>query len=100
MAVRTREEILESVRTMMGDSTDDNSLGFLEDISDTLDDYETRVQGDGIDWKQKYEENDANWRKTYKERFFGKQEDVPPVDDHNDTPEEKTRFEDLFEVKE
>lgn len=100
MAVRTREEILESVRTMVGENTDDNSLGFLEDITDTLDDYETRVKGDGIDWKQKYEENDANWRKTYKERFFGKEEDTPPVDEPEDVPEEKTRFEDLFDVKE
>jgi hypothetical protein len=36
MAVRTREEILESIRNIVGDSTDDNTLQVLEDVTDTF----------------------------------------------------------------
>ena len=32
MAVRTREEIMESIRTRIGDSTEDEDIAFLEDI--------------------------------------------------------------------
>ena len=40
MAVKTKEEILESVKEIFGDNTDD-----------------------GTDWKAKYTENDEAWRK-------------------------------------
>ena len=70
MAVRTREEIITQVRARIGDNTDDESIAFLEDITDTLSDLETRANGEGTDWKAKYEENDAEWRKKYTDRFF------------------------------
>ena len=43
MAVRTQQEILESLKARIGDSTDDDTLAFIEDVTDTLTDYETRV---------------------------------------------------------
>lgn len=94
MAVRTREEIMESIRTRIGDSTEDEDIALLEDISDTFDDMESRASGDGEDWKTKYEENDKEWRRKYTERFFSKGED--PEDPEEEEEEPKT-FEDLFE---
>lgn len=70
MAVRSREEIIAQVRARVGEQTDDETIAFLEDITDTLSDLETKAKGDGTDWKAKYEENDAEWRKKYTERFY------------------------------
>ena len=99
MAVRTIEEILEQVRTRLGDDTSDEAIALVEDISDTISDYETRANGDGTDWKSKYEENDKEWRKKYRDRFFN-----GGTDDNNDNgsePDEKPlTFEELFEEKE
>lgn len=96
MAVKTREEILESVRARVGEQTDDETIAFIEDISDTLTDLETKEKGDGTDWKTKYEENDAEWRKKYTERFYSSDPNPaiePPIPD--DAPKPKT-FAELF----
>lgn len=95
MAVKTREEILESFKTRLGENTDDESISFLEDVTDTLDDFEKRAKGDGTDWKSKYEENDANWRKKYTERFFSVEPEPKPEPkpEPDDTPR---TFSDLF----
>lgn len=70
MAVRSSEEIMESLREIIGDRNDDTALSILEDVSDTISDYSTRITESG-DWKKKYEENDAAWREKYKLRFYG-----------------------------
>lgn len=96
MAVKTKEEILTAVKTRVGEQNDDDTIAFIEDITDTLSDLETKAQGDGTDWKTKYEENDAEWRKRYTERFYSSDQEVdPPEDKTNDTSKPKT-FADLF----
>lgn len=98
MAVKTKEEILEKVKTFVGDSTEDDKLEFLEDITDTLDDLSN---SDGEDWKKKYEDNDKQWREKYRNRFFNNKpnddkEDIID-DDKEDTDDNKPKtFEDLF----
>lgn len=97
MAVKTREEILESFKTRLGENPDDESISFLEDITDTLDDFEKRANGDGTDWKNKYEENDANWRKKYTERFFSGEPNPEPNPEPKLEPDNTPRtFSDLF----
>ena len=96
MAVKTREEIIESVRAIVGEQNDDETIAFLEDITDTLTDLETKAKGDGTDWKTKYEENDAKWREKYAERFYSSNpnpDTEPPKPD--DTTKPKT-FAELF----
>ena len=96
MAVKSREEILAEVRSRVGEQTDDETIAFLEDITDTLYDLETKAKGDGTDWKTKYEENDAEWRKRYTERFYSSEPDSdaePPKPD--DLAKPKT-FDELF----
>lgn len=66
---RTKEEILEHIKSKIGDSTEENDLQLLEDISDTIDDLQSRVDEAG-DWKTKYEENDKAWKQKYRDRFF------------------------------
>lgn len=102
MAVKTRSEILESIRSRVGDSTDDETLEFLEDVTDTLTDLENRAT-DPEDWKSKYDELDKSWREKYRERFFSSE----PKENKKDNEEfeekedkEKKTYEDLFDVKE
>lgn len=96
MAVRTQQEILESLKARIGESTDDDTLAFIEDVTDTLTDYETRVS-DSTNWKEKYETNDAEWRQRYRNRFFGNPESEVETDSVVETETEKPMtFEDLF----
>ena len=97
MAVKTREEILESFKSRLGENTDDEIISFLEDITDTLDDFEKRANGDGTDWKSKYEENDENWRKKYTERFFSYEPNPEPNPEPKLEPDNTPMtFSDLF----
>nr|DAM35643.1 MAG TPA: hypothetical protein [Caudoviricetes sp.] len=98
MAIRTREEILESIKNIVGDSTDDNTLQVLEDVTDTFTDFENKTANQ-TDWEAKYKENDEAWRKKYAERFYTGDQSVPPKNNEPviDEPDDKpTRFEDLF----
>lgn len=95
--VKTREEILNEVRIRVGDDTSDEALAFIENVTDTLDDMQNRIDSNG-DWKTKYEANDKEWRKKYADRFF--EGGVP--DPHRDEPpddDKPTKFEDLFKTE-
>lgn len=70
MAIRTMDELLNAVRERIGDDTSDEALGFIEDVQDTLNNYENNKNTDGTDWKKKYEDNDKEWRTKYRNRFF------------------------------
>lgn len=91
MAVRTREEIMESLQTIFGENADDDSITLIEDVSDTFDDYETRTNDD---WKKKFEDNDKEWRHRYTERFFSKEPEVKK--EPEDEPKVLKTFDDLF----
>lgn len=96
MAVKTREEILAEIKDRIGEQTDDETITFIEDITDTLSDLETKAQGDGTDWKAKYEENDAEWRRKYTERFYSSSPgNNPPPPKEDGTTKPKT-FAELF----
>lgn len=92
MAVRTTEEILESIKARVGESTEDADLEFLEDVTDTLSNLKSKTEGQE-DWKTKYEENDKRWREKYRDRFFEKKEEI---EDEKEEPETPKTFEDLF----
>ena len=101
MAVRTFDELMASIKTRTEGMTDDETLAFIEDISDTLRDAEEKTK-DNTKWKDEYERNDKEGREKYKERFFGdtpdnyeEDEESSPVDDV-----EKKTFDDLFKVEE
>ena len=100
MAVRTKDELLEIIKGRIGDDSSDETISFLEDITDTLSDYEEKAtNSDTEDWKTKYEENDKMWREKYRERFFSKE--VEKEDEDFEEDEAKSlSYDDLFEEKE
>lgn len=77
--VKTKDEILGSIKERLKDDTSDEALSFIEDVTDTINDLEHKAQ-DETDWKSKYEENDKEWREKYKERFFSGSPDTPATD--------------------
>ena len=101
MAVKTKDEIMEAVKKRIGDDTSDEAISLLEDVTDTFTDYETKV-ADKTDWKTKYDELDASWRKKYMERFSGKTvEEVKKEQEEQikDDGESRT-FDELFTERE
>lgn len=93
--VRTKAELLDQIKAKFGEDTSDDTLGFIEDISDTMTELETKVT-DSTDWKKKYEDNDKEWREKYKSRFF---DGVKQEEDEDEYEEQETpmkTFDDLF----
>ena len=93
--VKTKEEIMNSLKSVIGDNSSDDVLVLLEDVDDTLsvsndpEDWKGKYEQSNEEWRTKYEELDDTWRKKYRDRFYG------DVDDTEDKI-----FEDVFEGKE
>lgn len=88
MAVKTREELMQSVKTFLGDDTSDEALALVQDISDTLGDSNAQKVAE---LQGQLEEQDKAWRKKYRDAFFS---------GADEQEEEKTKkpksFADLF----
>lgn len=100
--IKSKDEILESLKVRVGEEADDETLSFIEDITDTMNDMESRAS-DNTNWKNKYEENDKEWRQKYRDRFFESGTESAEEEQKMFEPEpepKKLRFEDLFSVKE
>lgn len=92
--LRSKDEIMASLKLVIGDDTSDETIALLEDISDTLD-----AGAYNVDWKGKCEETEREWRERYKAKFFeptGTDPDPGPVDPET----EKLDYDDLFDEEE
>lgn len=98
MSVLNRNDFFDRIQTVAGTDTSDETLAFIEDMTDTYNDLETRANSDGVDWEQRYHELDESWKAKYKQRFFSGNGSMPvPHDDgEKETPKE-VDYEDLFE---
>lgn len=92
MSIKSINEILNAVKERIGDDTSDSAISFVEDISDTLNSLSEQEN-----WKQKYEQNDSEWRKKYRDRFLSG-ESSSDDDDSGDENEPLT-YEKLFNVE-
>lgn len=100
MAVLSRDEFFNKVQASVGTDTSDATMQFIEDMTDTYNDLETRATGDGENWKTKYEELDKSWREKYKRRFFtGKSELILDNDEkiEEEKKAEEITVDELFE---
>lgn len=97
MAVVNKDTIMERLRENFNDNDSDDVLGLLEDVTDTLNDYQSRLEENG-DWKERYEQNDREWRQKYKDRFFNNEPEPDPEPEPDKEPEQATptTFEELF----
>ena len=97
MAVVNKDTIMERLRENFNDNDSDDVLGLLEDVTDTLNDYQSRLEENG-DWKERYEQNDREWRQKYKDRFFNNEPEPDPEPEPDKDPGQATptTFEELF----
>ena len=95
MAIRTRDEIMNQLTTLIGEEdTSDETLTFIQDVSDTLgnDNSAQRI----TELETQLEEQDKEWRKKYRDAFFtGKPDDSIEEESEQNSPK---RFEDLFKI--
>ena len=96
MAIKTKDEILASIKERFADDSSDETISFIEDVTDTLSDYETKAKGDGTDWKAEAKRIDNEWREKYKARFFSGSKDEPDDPDPEFDEPKQLKFEDLF----
>lgn len=104
MAILSKDDFMKRLQERVGDDTSDEALTFIEDMTDTFNDLETKSSGNNEEWKTKYNELDKTWREKYQARFFNSETTPADVkdeqeDDVKDDAEEKT-FNDLFEERE
>lgn len=105
MAILSRDEYFTRLHNRLGEDTSDDAISFLEDMTDTYNDMETKSTGDGVDWKKKYDELDESWKKRYRHRFFSGGDKGVPNNDSSETEDEEYEpeqitVEDLFVKKE
>lgn len=93
--IKTKDEIIEKISAVIGEDNSEAAISLLEDVTDTLDDYEAKTK-DSTDWKQKYEDNDNEWRQKYRERFLEKSDDSVAEDEIEDDEPEALTYDALF----
>ena len=99
MSVLSRDDFFNRVQAVAGTDTSDDTLAFIEDMTDTYNDLERQASGDGVDWEQRYHELDESWKAKYKQRFFsgGGSARIPQEEN---TPQEnraeEISYDDLF----
>lgn len=96
MAIKSKDELMASIRAVIGEDTTDESISLLEDVSDTFDGLENENK-DKTDWKMKYEELDKSWRQKYRDRFMGgNDKDDDSFDDYEEEKPRPRTYADLF----
>lgn len=105
MPILSRDEYFARLHDRLGDDTSDETIAFLEDMTDTYNDLERKATGDGVDWEQKYHDLDESWKKRYRHRFFSGDNTGAPATSTPETVEEEVTgetitVEDLFDEKE
>lgn len=93
MAVKTREEIIASINSIIGDNNSDEALQLLTDVRDTIGN-ETDAQRI-TELENQLKEQDATWRKKYRDAFLNGA-DESFEEEVNKPPR---RFEDLFKTE-
>lgn len=103
MAIKTKDDLLSELKERFGEDDSDDTISFIEDISDTYDDLSEQVSKSG-EWKDRYEQNDKEWRQKYKERFFSPSPNadetgIDPPTETKEEPKKPMTFEDLFTIE-
>lgn len=97
MSVLSREDLMKRLNEALGEDAD---VTILEDVADTYD--AAADHSDAAEWERKYNENEAAWRKRYRERFESGTPDSGNVSRETSVPDEENEeikvksFDELF----
>ena len=93
MARLNREDFTKAVTTVIGDRTDEDSVKFIEDMTDTYNGLEADKNVSVTEWEQKYNALNETWSKRYKDRFS---ETIVENKEQKKDETSPTSFDDLF----
>lgn len=91
MAIVSIDAMIEYLREVVGDRTDDRTLEIVSDMTDTINGYR--------DEEKKLRDLDEAWRKKYRDRFFSDEKTETEEKDvffEKDGKEENLTYEKLF----
>ena len=101
---KTHDELTVDGRRRIGDDISDDAIQLVEDVTDTLRDWESRAS---VDWESRYRENDDEWRRRYMERFNASADAITTpervVEEQKENVSDdgkKRTYEELFEERE
>lgn len=89
MAVKTKDELMTTLKDFLGDNTSDEAIALVQDISDTLGDSNAQTVAE---LRQQLVDQDNSWRKKYRDTFFSGTSDK----DEEEKPTRPRTFEELF----
>ena len=91
--------LLEELRKVIGDRTDDDALALIERVSElesqSIDDLKNKI----TELEGQMKQLDEDWRKRYRDRFYeGEEKDEEQIEEAGDEEEsESIKIDDLFE---
>lgn len=94
MAVLSREDLMKRLNEALGEDAD---VSIMEDVADTYD--AVADHSDADEWERRYNENEAAWRKRYRDRFESGTPDPDRKNPEDDSQEEEIKvktFDELF----
>lgn len=96
MAILSKEDYMKKLHERIGTATDDDSIAFVEDMSDTFNDLERRANDkSNVDWEKRCKEVDASWRARYMHRFQTGFDNMTANDIDNENEDKTKRPEDV-----
>ncbi len=95
MAVLTKDKIIANLTAKLGDDVSDEALALIADVSDTIDDYEAKTR-DQTNYKEKYENNDKEWRQKFRDRFKEPVKEDPPGNPPPEEDDKNLTYDKLF----
>jgi len=93
-----RDELIESVRKVIGETPSEEGVALLENVADSVTDLETKIKDIEVESKAKLDTLEAEWKDRYTRRFSETQGAVD-IDLHGETEEsemKKLTYDSLF----
>ena len=96
--IKTKEELINQFKDLIGERTDDGVLMFLEDLADSVnEDSANEIES----LQNQIRELEESWRKKYIERFSNTDPGTDPETDPGTDPEtDPETFEDVIQILE
>ena len=92
--------LLEELRNVIGDRTDDDALALIERVSElesqSIDDLKNKI----TELEDRIRQLDEDWRKRYRDRFYeGEEKDEEQIEEEagDEDESESIKIDDLFE---
>lgn len=92
MAILSKEDFTKAITTIIGERSDEDSVKFIENMTDTYNGLEADKNVSVSEWEQKYNALNDTWSKRYKDRFS------ETIEENKEQKEETapTSYDDLF----